>query len=407
MYEKEGEWMYKVVLVDDEEYILNTLENSIDWQRFNMDTPVCFNDGTDALNYIKTNNVDLLITDVKMPNMTGIELIQKAKQINDETIYVILSAYDSFEYAIDALKLSVFDYILKPLDYDKLEETLKNAEEKLKQMLKSSDTYFNFITHSDNAMSLIKEEMSVSEFLEVISLDGIRFENDDPPAFIIKLKINDLTDYLENLWKHGIDRLYSTISYFLENVAKKKIMFVPLTLMFSDLTFLALSTDNYYDSENKVKEFADLFKKSIFEYIKSDIEITEINFFSSLSLCQKVASLYVDIPKKTTDGSYNSIEVAIKYIHDNYTSDISLTQISKHVCLSPSYFSRYFKSKTGKNLIDYVNDLRIEKSRDLLVSTNENIATIYKTVGFKSKNHFYRLFKERYEVTPQQYRNTN
>ena len=99
-------------------------------------------------------------------------------------------------------------------------------------------------------------------------------------------------------------------------------------------------------------------------------------------------------------------QVAKKYIQEHFSEDISLTQISKHVCLSPSYFSRYFKNKTGKNIIDYINDLRIEKSKDLIVSTNENIITIYKTVGFKSKNHYYRLFKERYGVTPLQYRTT-
>lgn len=398
--------MYNVVLVDDEEYILDALENSINWKQFNMNIPSRFSITEEALEYTKHHDVDLLITDIKMPNMTGIELIEQVKQINDETVYIILSAHDSFEYAIDALKLSVFDYVLKPLDFEKLEETLKNAEQKLKQISRSTDSCFSFIKRTDSALSLLRQELSVADFINDITNDGTVFEKEDPPSFIIKLNLNNLSEYLDNVWKHGIDRLYSTISYFLEAVSEKKIVFIPVTLMFSELVFVALCTDGSYDTEEKVKTFASDFKNVISGYIKADADVTDIYFFNSLSQCQKAAYMYVDIPIEKRMENYDYIEIAKKYIQEHFSEDISLTQISKHVCLSPSYFSRYFKNKTGKNIIDYINDLRIEKSKDLIVSTNENIITIYKTVGFKSKNHYYRLFKERYGVTPLQYRTT-
>ena len=399
--------MYNVVLVDDEEYILDALENSINWKQFNMNIPSRFSNAEEALEYTKHHDVDLLITDIKMPNMTGIELIEQVKQINDETVYIILSAHDSFDYAIDALKLSVFDYVLKPLDFEKLEETLKNAEQKLNQISINTDNCFGFIKRTDSALSLLRQELSVADFINDITNDGTVFEKEDPPSFIIKLNLNNLSEYLDNVWKHGIDRLYSTISYFLEAVSEKKIVFIPVTIMFSELVFVALCTDGSYDTEKKVKTFASDFKNVISGYIKADADVTDIYFFNSLSQCQKAAYMYVDIPIEKRMENYDYIEIAKKYIQEHFSEDISLTQISKHVCLSPSYFSRYFKNKTGKNIIDYINDLRIEKSKDLIVSTNENIITIYKTVGFKSKNHYYRLFKEHYGVTPLQYRRSN
>lgn len=397
--------MYKVILVDDEPYILTILKDTVDWHKFNMEVCNIFESSLDALEYLKTHDIDLVITDILLPEMTGMELIELSREINENTMYIILSAYDNFDYAVNALKLNVFDYALKPLDYDKFENILLNVSEKLAKTTKVSDTDFDFLMHSDTAIQFIKEEITASEFLSILKDDGHSFYSSDPQCFILKFKINNLTDYLSNVWKHGIDRLYSTINYFMRAISDNKIIFIPITLIFNDLTFFAVAKDNSFNSLKSVESFTSKLCKNISAYIKADMEFYDIKFFNDLSNSQKVASLFVDFPEQDTSENYNPIGQSIKYIHEHYMEDISLTEVSRIVCLSPYHFSRLFKKETGENLIDYINKVRIEKAHDLIIATNDNITSIYKAVGFNSKNYFYKLFKKYYSLTPQQYRN--
>lgn len=103
---------------------------------------------------------------------------------------------------------------------------------------------------------------------------------------------------------------------------------------------------------------------------------------------------------------YGMIQVARKYIEENYTKDINLEEIARYVSVSPQYFSKLFKEKTGSTYIDYITNIRVMKAQELVKHTNKPIQEICFSVGYKDPNYFSRIFKKNIGMTPSQYRKT-
>lgn len=119
--------MYHVLLADDEESVLNVLRTSIDWQGLGIGTLLTANDGLAALELFERQKIDLLITDIRMPRMDGLELIRSVRRLYPETRCILLTAYGEFDYARQAIDLGVENYLLKPVAKNEIEQTVSNA----------------------------------------------------------------------------------------------------------------------------------------------------------------------------------------------------------------------------------------------------------------------------------------
>ncbi|GHU06518.1 DNA-binding response regulator [Spirochaetia bacterium] len=116
--------MYQVVIVDDEPLVLEGLAQGIDWGGCGFELALCATRSIQALEYIRHNQVHLLISDVSMPEMNGLELIRLCKETNPLLSILVISAYDKFDYVREALRCGVENYLLKPIDPDELHESL-------------------------------------------------------------------------------------------------------------------------------------------------------------------------------------------------------------------------------------------------------------------------------------------
>lgn len=125
--------MRKVMLVEDEELILQGLKNIIDWQALQMEVVQEAHNGKQALEIFCNHPVDIIVTDVSMPSMDGISLLKQVRKKDQRVRCIILTGFDEFEYARQAIFLDVEDYILKPIDEEKLIEVLKQADYKLQK----------------------------------------------------------------------------------------------------------------------------------------------------------------------------------------------------------------------------------------------------------------------------------
>ena len=119
--------MLKVIIADDEPKVALLIRNLIDWKDLDMDLAGVAKNGEEALDLIRRHDPDVIITDIRMPVIGGIELISAAKEIKPSLEFVIISGYKHFDYAHSAIKFGVSDYLLKPINQEELASTLEKV----------------------------------------------------------------------------------------------------------------------------------------------------------------------------------------------------------------------------------------------------------------------------------------
>lgn len=122
---------YRMIIVDDEEKIIQLIRQLGHWEELGIEVAAVCMDGEAALKEIRSQQPDIVLTDIKMPEMDGIELIERAKELNPNICFVVLSGYRHFEYARSAVQLGVADYLLKPLEEAQLNLTLEKLCRKI------------------------------------------------------------------------------------------------------------------------------------------------------------------------------------------------------------------------------------------------------------------------------------
>jgi two-component system, response regulator YesN len=115
----------RLLIVDDGHYIVEYIKHLLDWKKFGIDAVETTTNSIKAKEILDQTQIDILITDIRMPEVTGIDLLQHINKKNLRTKSVILSGYSDFEYAQKALRLGAVDYLLKPIDKDQMETTVK------------------------------------------------------------------------------------------------------------------------------------------------------------------------------------------------------------------------------------------------------------------------------------------
>lgn len=248
--------MYEVVLVDDDAIVIEFLKKVIPWEDYGFQICAYFQDSSAAYVYMKENPYDVLITDIGMPKLNGIELIEQLKKSNITSINVILSCHDEFSFAQQAIKLEAYDYILK----ESMEES--------------------------NIMALLERLKK--------KLDQESFVNNQ------QLKVTKL---------------------------------------------LEMTTRN----EDVLK--------------------------------------------------------AQKYVQTHIGEKISLTDVSEHLHLNSSYFSRMYKKETGEGFVEYVTRVKMDKALELLDNSGNSVEQIAYELGFDSKGYFLKTFKRFYGLSPKSYKN--
>ena len=194
--------MLKVLLVDDEYYIAQGMEVLIDWNAEGYEISAVASNGQEALEFLKKNSVDLVIADVMMPVMTGLELLETVKNehISDAS-FVILSGYDQFSFAQKALRYGCIDYLLKPVEKESLIAILRkfsHISENARLEQKYEEAYLiqkvTALLHGKSGVDLdyVRGHMRLSEgvrYVEIEMADSDNEENDEADLNIFRERL--------------------------------------------------------------------------------------------------------------------------------------------------------------------------------------------------------------------------
>ncbi|MCR5580717.1 MAG: response regulator [Pseudobutyrivibrio sp.] len=230
--------MLKVLLVDDEPFILQGLQVLVDWQEEGYEIATAIN-GKEAYEYVLSNQVDLIIADIKMPVMTGLELLKELRENCKNDIYfVILSGYAEFNYAQEALRYNCTDYILKPVERDQLLSILRKvaALNTARASKQAADARKEKAFLDRNLMALLsgKYDQNNLSCLE----DKIQIDED---MCYVEVQLQEETmseDYSDDDKKEQLRKLYAAANEFLKNDSSLCVMDVSDSEKVYDIGFI-------------------------------------------------------------------------------------------------------------------------------------------------------------------------
>lgn len=191
--------MIKLIIVDDDEILLEGLSTYIERQQDRIDLVGKCCNGVDALEMIKCLRPDVVITDIRMPLMDGIELLEQIKCLDFDVEVIILSAYDEFSYAQRAIKSGVFDYVLKPIELDKLDEALEKVSAKVAERKELA-----------RFLPIVDKENNLNSYIEQ-AIDFINKSYSDPTLNMVKVasKVGISGNYFSTLFKKVTGKAFS------------------------------------------------------------------------------------------------------------------------------------------------------------------------------------------------------
>ena len=155
----------KIMLVEDEKITRKTLTDILKKQNYDVSS---FGDGTEALNSLKNNKYDVVVTDLRLPGTNGLDILKSAKELDAKTVVIMITAFATVETAIESLKLGAYDYLLKPFSPEQLLAILKNIEQ-LSNVLSENEKLKSRIELFEKK-NIIGSSAKVKTFLDMIKM---------------------------------------------------------------------------------------------------------------------------------------------------------------------------------------------------------------------------------------------
>lgn len=207
--------MIKTIIVEDDKMSLDLLNKVLQVHFPSLEIIGLFSSPAEALVFLDDNYIDLIITDIKMPGLSGIELAELASEKRPLIKIVLLSAYQDFDVALRALNSNVISYILKPVTVEKIQKAVESVEKsvaKSNSILSFTSEYLSK-KRAKFARKLLNREFSEEkDITAALSELQIFINPKSVQCLLIKCNIENYGEYLKNIWKHDKQNLYSAIN---------------------------------------------------------------------------------------------------------------------------------------------------------------------------------------------------
>ena len=340
--------MYQVMIVDDYEILRRKIRYLPIWKRFSEFQIVAeAENGEEALDILKEKRVQIVLTDIQMPFMDGIELLRKIQNEKLADCVILLSEDRKFEYAYQGLILGAFDYLIKPVEEETLEHVLNRAVEYLEDGKKTD------ILPAERELALfcVEDKAGISESCLRTFVDKIETEQ--------KNKKKDL-DFSE-IYTDVVEKIKQEISW---------------------TEYVIPRQDKFYTAikeKKKVQEQREVFNQGI-RHLHRKIHI--LHPLQKSDLVCKVCDLVLNHPQK-------------KYC---------LAEISDHFFVNKTYLSHQFKQETGNALTHYIALFKVECAKKMLLDTAMSSVDIAEYLGYENARYFTQIFRKIVGKTMAEYR---
>lgn len=501
--------MFNLLIVDDEKLTREGLYENINWPDLSIKEVYTAPDGKEALDLMEINPIDILLCDVKMPHMDGIELATNVRASYPDCKIIFLSGYSDKEYLKSAISLKAESYIEKPIDIQEITDAISDAITQLKNdtFKKQSDDLM--VSGLVESFPLVKQEIALSLIMPGFEYNSIKAKysplyfswsgdslyaavciHPDRKAAGLKNSkglINEIYAFLESssnplpldffagqtgdgdiaLLINGVTyEVLQRITLLLKEIMAERLQYqvtIGISRICSNLQDLPLAYEQSYKAvlqgfymgagqiisykdDSRIKKLpAELFGKPNFDFdsAKQLFELLEKERYSDIeNVKRNLYNLYKSMMERTLNDNilpfdqfeqfdltetrelilygmrtlqtmgndlYNiKIKDAIHFILWNYGNcELSVKTIAENVGLSQNYLCSLFKQNTNITVNDFIIQVRMEKVKKMLKSTDLRLYEISEKVGILDPNYMSALFKRCCGQTPSQYRNSS
>lgn len=418
--------MFNLLIADDEELERRAVKKVITNNFENVINIYEAKNGREAIEIGLNVNPDIVIADIKMPGINGLEAIKELKKSLNYTYFIILTAYDYFAYAKEAITNDVKDYMLKPFKKDELIKRINKAIEMLEEQKRNRTVEIELREKIYAMLPALENEL-------VYAIISDNLKNIDYNAYLGYLNINFDGGYCMII--RGDDEVKGKVKNYLEGFIKPNYNAVISSMFTNDIVMFIQSSSDLDEYTMKLEAVA--FARKIADVIRKKFDVSiKVGIGKNYSSMERLSKSYKEalnalefgegdikhyddikfspdfnskilepaIDKKSNSDYDELLIKAKEFIEKNFNKDITLEETASYVGVSSYYFSKIFKALVGKNYMDYVTDLRIEKAKDMMENTSESIKEICYEVGYNDPNYFSRVFKKIEGVTPSEYK---
>lgn len=358
--------MMKVIIVDDERIAREGLRDLVDWNELGLEVTYCAANGEAALAWMEQHGADIVITDIKMPKMDGLELLAKMSERGIAATTIILSGFNDFKYAQKAIQYGVLHYLLKPVHMEELLEVLGRAVEERQK----GRTVFT-ISPEEYARFRSSHQSQADELMQQMTRCVCQGATDAVKDYCAQLRtLMEQGGYSLAMFKKYV---FSAVYQLMQSVGQK--LDVEISYL-EDVDGLAmLSVASAWEEAQR-----------------------------QMCQCAENISEYAAAINKSQKSRV--IEQMLTLLQHRYADhNLSLNTVADEMGMTPNYLSSLFKGQTGQNFSSYVEQLRIEKACIMLKNAQYKVYEVADAVGYADARHFAKVFKAAMGKTPLEYRN--
>ncbi len=417
----------KLLLVDDEWFTREGIMDKLPWEELGIQQVEQADDGVNALEVAERFEPDIVLTDVRMPRMTGTELAYAIRERFPSCYIIFMSGFTDKEYMKAAINVSATAYVEKPIDLAELKAAIEKAVLLANQARQLTDMKQHFdmslpVLQQELAWQLVRRNVSedtLTEFLRIAYPDIpvgetyatvlIKpFQQDDDSHENELLLFKSVTQTMMNVFaREGLQVISS--------VKDDELVVAHCCLKEAELCQLRDVCQKLSEMLNKVCET----QISIGEPVSGILQVrrsytSALANFGTLGWKPGGPPLVVAEPAAADDADEAAEERQRKnplvgdilaYIYRHYADDrLSLQQISQHMYLTPSYMCVIFKDETNTTINQYIAAVRIEKAKDMLQDSRVKVKDVAAMVGYCDSNYFAKIFKKHTGLTPIEFR---
>ncbi|MCD8367647.1 MAG: response regulator [Clostridiales bacterium] len=412
--------MIQVLLVDDEPLVLIGMQSMLNWGKLGLEIVGTARNGADAWAIIQQHRPDIVICDVMMPVMDGLDLAEKCREVDDALpVFIMLTSFEEFNYVKRSLRLGAVEYLVKmDLTPELLEGALHRAIENVKKecALRTPES-----VPAASGLEQYRDRLFIqlygglfqdrAYFDDLCSQLGLHF---DAPWYTVaaaRFTCRELpTEQL------------ATLSAGVTNMAADVLpKYLPCTVTASNLShfYVLLPLDSPVGLERRLDEVLKKAGQILYGYFSTpihwavgqpvqDILKVQQSQRTALSILTQVTDaqpvLYYQ-PQATTPAPRRAQTVAQiqEYICQNLSKPLSLNDVAAVFNFSPNYLSQLFSQNGESSFVEFVTATRINTAKELMATTDLKIYEISERVGFESSSYFSKVFKKLEGVSPREY----